>query len=236
MDRVVKPAAGSRPPSSTDMIHELVGGQKNAKSTQDLAQPELDRLQMSWEADVEDVYPIVGTSNFPFMKEFPNLHKFVYATSLSDPKRVIAALKTTLESWSIFRSIAVEYDQATRLLVVLRATQRYFSQAISINADVEGEHALTKMSMSGNHAASEMPRGLMFRIVVAYMKSTSTVGVVVLANHAIYDAVSINHWAKDMEGLILGRDITRRYPIKPSQKRITFTGPLQWPNWQLTTM
>lgn len=193
------------------MIHELGGNQGN---TQELAQPALDRLQMSWAADVEDVYPIIGTTNFAFMKEFPNPHKFVYIISLSDVERIIGALKKSLESWLIFRSIAVEYDPATRLIVVLRATQRYFDQAISINADVEDEHALTKISMSANHAASELPRGLMFRIVVACLKSTSAVGVVVVANHAIYDAVSITRWSKDVEGLILGSHIVERIPHK----------------------
>lgn len=49
---------------------------------------------------------------------------------------------------------------------------------------------------------------------MAYVKSTKTVGIVVLANHAIYDAVSITRWAKDLGGLILGRDIARVIPHK----------------------
>ena len=214
MDQVPKPTRYNRPPATADMIHELGGNQGQKVNTEKLAQPALNRLQMSWAADVEDVYPIIGASSFFLMKEYPNPHKLVYVTSLSDVERVIGALKTSLESWSIFRSIAFEYDPATRLIVVLRATQRYFDQAISINEDVENEHALTKVSMSANHAASELPRGLMFRIVVARLKSTSTVGVVVLANHAIYDAVSINRWAQDVERLILGSYTIERIPYK----------------------
>ena len=214
MDQVSEPASHGRPPSTADMIHELVGDQGQNLDTHKLAQPALDRLQMSWAADVEDVYPIIGIANFFFLKEPPNPHKRVYITSLSDPEKVIAGLKKSLESWSSLRSIAVEYDQATRLLVVLRATERYFDQAISTHADVDTEQALTEMSMSGNHAVSELPRGLMFKIVVAYVKRTKTVGVVVLANHAIYDAYSINGWGKDVEALIVGSSIRRRIPHK----------------------
>ncbi len=214
MEQISKPACHGRPPATADMIHELGGNQGQKVNTQELAQPALDRLQMSWAADVEDVYPIIGTSSFVFMKEFPNPHKLIFVTSFPDVERVIGALKTSLESWSIFRSIAVEYDQATRLIVVLRATQRYFDQAISIDTDVGNEHALTKIPMSATHATSELPRGLMFRIVVARLKSTSTVGVVVVANHAIFDVVSINRWAKDVEGLILGSPIGERIPHK----------------------
>ena len=54
----------------------------------------------------------------------------------------------------------------------------------------------------------------MFKIVVACVKSTSTVGVVVLANHAIFDVVSFNRWAKDVERLMLGRHIVERIPHK----------------------
>lgn len=148
MDQFLKPAAHNQPPSSANLIHELVGDQQNPQNAQGLAQPALGRLQMSWEADVENVYPMITTLNFLYMKEMPNPQKRVYLTSLSDPVRVVAALKSTLESWSIWRSIAVEYDQATRLLVVLRATQRYFDQAISSRADVENAHALTGLAMS----------------------------------------------------------------------------------------
>ena len=123
MNQVSKPTWHGRPPATADMIHELGGNQGQKVNTQKLAQPALHRLQMSWAADIEDVYPLVGTSSFVFMKEYPNPHKLVFVTSLSDVERVIGALKTSLESWSIFRSIAVEYDQATRLIVVLRATQ-----------------------------------------------------------------------------------------------------------------
>ena len=112
------------------------------------------------------------------------------------------------------RSIAVEYDQKTRLLVVLRATERYFDQAISTHPDVENEQALTETSMSGNHAASELPRGLMLRVVVARIKSTKTVGLVVLINHAIFDAISINAWGTDLEYLIRGGSIPERTPHK----------------------
>ena len=196
------------------MIHEQKSNQDGVPSTQSITQPELDRLQMSWETDVEDVYPIIRGATFHFLKEFPNPHKRVYTTSVAEPKIMVAALKASLESWSILRSIAVEYNEATRLLIVLRATQRYFDQAISIHADVENEQALTEISMPGNHAASVLPRGLLFRVAIARVKSTETVGVVAVANHAIYDAVSINAWDQDVKALIMGSTVARRVPHK----------------------
>ena len=214
MDRDWKSASHVGPPSAAEMIHESRGIQNGVPSTQSLAQPELNRLQMSWASDVEDVYPIIGGPMFRALKDFPNPHKRVYTTSVAEPKKMVAALKTSLESWSILRTIAVEYDETTRLLVVLRATQRYFDQAISIHADVENERALTEIAMPGNHAASALPRGLLFRVAIARVKRTKTVGVVALVSHAIWDAVSINAWDRDVKALIMGSIVARRVAHK----------------------
>ena len=196
------------------MIHDPNGAQDRGHRTQSLAQSELNRLQMSWETDVEDVYPIVGGAWFYFLKEFPNLLKRVSTTSVTEPERLVAALKASLESWSILRSIAVEYDEATRLLIVLRATPRYFDQAISIHADVDDEQALKEISMPISHVESELPQGLLFRVVVARVKSTGTVGMVIVRTHAIYDDVSLKVWERDLEALISGGSLTRMVPHK----------------------
>ena len=214
MDRDWKPISRIRSPSAAEVIHEPTDNQDGVPSIQRITQPELDRLGMSWETDVEDVYPIIGGAMFHFLKAFPNPHKKVYTTSVTEPKKMVAALKASLELWSILRSIAVEYDDATRSLIVLRATQRYLDHAISIHADVENEQALTEISMPGNHAASALPRGLLFRVAIARVKSTETVGVVAIVNHAIFDAVSINAWGQDVKALIMGTTVARRVPHK----------------------
>ena len=85
MDSFLRGSSCAQPLSLADKVHELVGNQKDNQKIQSLTRPHLDRLQMSWEADVEDVYPIIGTLSFFFMKDFPNLHKRVYTTSLTDP-------------------------------------------------------------------------------------------------------------------------------------------------------
>ena len=214
MDQAPIPTPDVVGPSAADMVHELAGDHKSPHKTQSLAQSELSRLQMSWEADVEDAYPVVVPANFVLIKELPNPHKMVYITSLADTDTVVAAIQATLECWSVMRSIAVEYDEKTRLLVVLRGTERYFRQAISIHPDLENERILTETSMSGNHAASELPRGLMLRVVVARIKSTKTVGLVVLINHALFDNVSYTAWVTDLDSLLGGTGISRKTPHK----------------------
>ena len=71
-----------------------------------------------------------------------------------------------------------------------------------------------KISMPGNHAASELPHGLMMRMIVAKVKSTKRVGLITLINHAVMDGVSINAWDRDLAALITGPSIPRRIPQK----------------------
>ena len=210
MDSFLRAGSCAQPQSLGDKVHELIGNPKGSQNIQSLTRPHLDRLQMSWEADVEDVYPIIGTLSFLYMKDFPNPHKRVYITSLTDPYELVAALKASLRSWSSLRSIAVEYDQATHLMVVLRATQQYFNYAILFHPDVEDEQALTEISIPGNHTASELPQGLLFKMVVAKVKSTKTIGLVTLVNHAVCDGVSIIAWAKDVEAMLIGTSVVKR--------------------------
>lgn len=80
--------------------------------------------------------------------------------------------------------------------------------------DVENEQILMKIPMSDDHAASELPRGFLLKIVVAKAKSTNTVRVVIRINHAIHDAFPINAWEKDVEALMFGDKSLERIPNK----------------------
>lgn len=66
------------------------------------------------------------------------------------------------------------------------------------------------------HVASKLPLGLTFRIILADVKSTKTVNVALLANHAMYHASSINRRAKDLGRLNLRCNGAEGYPTKPS--------------------
>lgn len=195
------------------MVHELMGGERDSQRTRDLAQPHLARLNMTWEADVEDVYPIPGIMNV-FAKEWPNPQKWGYMTTVAKPENLVTVLRSALEPWQSLRSIAVEYDKGTRLIIVLKPTQTYFEQAITVHAPVKGEEDLKNIVIPGNHPMSELPRGLLLRAVVAMVKDTGTVGFVVMINHTVMDAVTINEWAKDIETLIKGASLPRRVSHK----------------------
>ncbi len=163
-----------------------------------LVQPKLHDLGVSWADDVEDVYPIVLPAMNIFAKAMPNPHKRVYTSSTSDPTRLYEALVSSLKVWSIHRTIAVESEDGTSLLVVLRLSQKYLDQAITSNVEVDDYQALIDEPMPGNHAKGQLPRGPMFRAVIAKVAKHNTSAVLVMANHAIMDGNSMILWQKDV--------------------------------------
>ncbi|CAF9908098.1 hypothetical protein IMSHALPRED_006579 [Imshaugia aleurites] len=123
-----------------------------------------------------------------FMKTYPDLHKLVYVTSTPEASQMLQSLKTSLESWPNFRSIAIEPSGSRPLVANLRPSQHYFDRAISIHDEVSDEQALMNIHGTANHAASQFPRNLMFRIVITKVAKTKTMGFVLMVDHAIIDA------------------------------------------------
>ena len=178
------------------------------------AEPKLESLGFSWDSDVEDVHPIVGPVMSVFMKKFPNPHKLVYVTAVPEPIQLLHFLRVSLEAWPLFRSIAVEPNGGTPLVVILRPSPEYFSRAISIHDEVCDEKALMEISPAGNHAASELPRDLLFRITIAKVAQSKTAGFVLIANHAIIDAHAVIAWCHDVVTLIAKGSMMPRVPYR----------------------
>lgn len=184
------------------------------EEVQRAAEPKLESLGFSWDSDVEDVHPIAGSFMSIFMKMYPNPHKLVYVTSVPEPTQLLHFLRVSLESWPIFRSVAVQPDGSEPLVVILRPTPHYFGRAISIHDEVCDEKALMEIPTAGNHAASELPRDLLFRIAVAKVAETKTTGFVLVVDHAIIDAHTIIAWCHDVVSLIAKGSMTPRVPYR----------------------
>ena len=163
-----------------------------------LVQPKLQDLGLSWADDVEDVYPIVLPAMNVFAKGMPNPHKRIYTSSTADPNRLYEALVSSLKVWSIHRTIAVDSENGTSLLVVLRLSKRYLDQAITSNVEVEDYQTLIDEPMPGNHTKGELPRGPMFRAVIAKVAKHNTTALLVMVNHAVMDGNSMILWQKDV--------------------------------------
>ena len=195
------PAKGS--PEDDDLPFEEERGY-----TRRCTQPALQKLGLSWEANLQEVYPIAGTSIWSFMKEVAFHHKYTMVTSVSDLNQIRHAVELSLDRWPVFRSIVVEYSEDLRLLVALRADRAYFDRAISSQSEVESVRALRELPIQrSTHVGGKLPNGLSCHIVIARVKSTGTVGLLFCGHHAVYDNETLQYWSKDLERIING-DLT----------------------------
>lgn len=186
----------------------------DVQKTRSLSRSRLEELGFSWEADVEEVSPVIGTSSFRWLKEAPCPHLYSFTTSLKNVNELRRALELSLEAWPIFRSLAVELNDTTRLLISLRANELFFNRAICIHEDVQDEEALTRIEIEGNHLDSELPHGLLFRVKVAKIKATGNTGCVLVINHAVWDAVTLHYFSEDLELSLAGLSRPPRTPYK----------------------
>ena len=184
------------------------------QAVQRAAEPKLESLGFSWQRDVEDVYPIAGSFMSIFMKMYLKPHKLVYVTSLREVSQLQQALMTSLESWPLFRSIAVEPSRSVPLVINLRPSQHYFDRAISVHDEVSDEQALMDITGTANYAASQLPRDLLFRIVIASIARTKTMGFILMVDHAIIDAHTIISWCHDVVSLIAKSSVPSRVPYR----------------------
>ena len=178
-------------------------------------QPVLRRLGLSWKNDVHEVYPVVGTSTWAWMKAMPFHHHGIVVTSTSDPKLVCEAVELCLTRWPIFRTVAVEYNRNLRLLVALRAQKSYFDRVISTHPEVESVEALRKLNIQvAPHSSGELFEGLCFYAVIARIRDTGTMGVLFAADHAVYDGRAVTSWMTDLGRIIRREPLVDRAPYK----------------------
>ena len=183
--------------------------------TRRLTELVLQKLGLSWETNVQEVYPIAGTSTWGLMKEVAFHHKWTMLTSSSDCNQVRRAVELSLGRWPVFRSIMVEYSEDLRLLVALRTDRAYFDRSISSEPAVESVRALSAVPIQKpTHVSGQLADGLCFHVVIAKVKSMKTVGLLVCADHALYDWVSVHSWAKELNQIINGEILGDLTPYK----------------------
>ena len=197
------------PPEHEDLPYEEESGR-----TRLCVEPILQRIGFDWSTDVQQVYPVVGTSTWSWMKEIPFQHKWTVATSISSYDQIRQVVETSLSQWPILRAIAAEYSKELRLLVVLKAQDSYFNLAISDLSEVASTDALGDTDLPIPRLKGSLPEGLLFRVGIAKMGKTGTFGLLISADHTVYDALSMQSWAEDLQRIIDGHAVVAKTPLE----------------------
>ena len=206
VDTPLAPAKRQRgPPTATDMVHTH-DDKRCEWRTIAQAQPLLAKHGMSWE-DVEHVFPIPDSSSrgFEAMRPMSFTIRLTFAIKSTSSSAVRAALETTLEKWSMFRSLAMRFDD-TSLFIIPRACKAIMQASIFELPDVEDPEQMRQLlfpNVEDNNVHLSGGRPLA-RFAITRIKSTGATGLMILAHHALYDAISLQGFNQDLGANVSG--------------------------------
>lgn len=174
-------------------------------------------MEMSWEQDVEDVFPVSGIAlkHLANTRAYASTVRVTFVARTADVSKLDWALRASLRQWALLRSISVWFEQSVRLYVVLRPSSNWSKLAIIKHPDVDSPEDLCNINLPLAEVSVRAPGPLM-RIIIARVKSTGTAGAVVIANYAVHDAISMGAWGEDLNQLLLGKanQVRLRTPYK----------------------
>ena len=200
-----KTAQRRGPPSCVDMIHNL-GSPDKFQSTCAAIEPVLQQFGLCYETDVQNVYPVPDLS----YKHLTRSRDYSYNLRLSmlvtqaQISRVRKAIEATLVDWAVFRCIAVDYSEQQRLFVEIRGGERLQKLGIlpESHQHVANLRDLKNLARSGLTSIHAHMPGPLFRAILVEIQDSGNVGVIIIANHAILDALSMAAWREDLEYLL----------------------------------
>ena len=200
------------PPTAADMVHTH-GDTSCAIRTQAVTETLLAKHGMRW-TDVEDIFPIPDLSSrfFEAMRPISFSIRETVIFSSTTPVQLRQALDATVRRWSMFRSLAVKFDN-TALFVIMRLTEAMSQASIAVLPDVESLDQLShlRFTKAEDNSVNLMSGGLLARFGIVNIKNTDCAGLMMLLNHSIFDAISLQSFSRDLQSNLLGRPIVERY-------------------------
>ncbi|KAL8708367.1 MAG: hypothetical protein Q9220_006747 [cf. Caloplaca sp. 1 TL-2023] len=199
------------PPSAADIVH-VHGNEEAARKCKEKVETLLSPHNLSWNNDVEDIYPCretVALMTRPLrLRSWNRRHAYHIPTghSIAD---VLAAIVACLSHHPTLRSMILDHGEPFPLYVILRPTHAYLSLAITTSHECASADELpTYLLNDDNTYDYAAPPGPMFRIMLVSIKDTDSVGVIYSAHHATFDAISLSMFTADLDTALATRAAT----------------------------
>ena len=193
------------PPTALDMVHTH-DDPKCAARTEAQAECVLSKHGLSWQ-DVEDVFPFPALSgaSFDVMRPLGFSVCLTFVTKYIGASLLRTALEKTLGKWSMFRSLAMRFDNLP-LFIIVRACRAMLQASIFEAPELESQQDLGNLRLSEHGDGSVHPAsgGPLARFAIANIKSTGSAALRMLAHHSVFDAISLQAFFRDLEANIHG--------------------------------
>ncbi|PGH10975.1 hypothetical protein AJ79_05126 [Helicocarpus griseus UAMH5409] len=198
------------PPTVEDMVH-CAGQTSKAERTQQLATPLLQRLGLTWDEDVEDVFPAPDTSHIYLQRRRPqtwNQRSIFIAHNVSHD-RLVEAWKATTQRHAMFRTIVVGYNDGEtpipqdghgfhnshQLFIVIRANDRLWNCSLRAGFEVNDPEELWSTFLN---EWGDSTTGPLIRVAFAHIRNNNISAFILVGNHAAYDNLSVDRLLEDL--------------------------------------
>ena len=131
------------------------------------------------------------------------------ATTNTDCAELEKALKTSLAHHSILRSLVVRFDETTELFIVVRPCDEWYELSVVAGFEVEKPEDLRSILRNDPKYSFAALPGPLFKVGIAKIRSTGGSGFVFHGQHAVFDALSLSFWVKDIDLILSGGSPTR---------------------------
>ena len=172
------------------------------------AQGLLERYSLSWDADLEDVFPVYDMGLLAFGHRHAQSQawtlQFCFSTIKADALELHSAIELTLSRHPMFRSLMLVQDSAiaTSHYLVIRPSKRWYSRVVKIMPELESADDIKYSYSSDPWLDLDQSPGCLFRVLICPIKNKGTAGLLFAASHSCFDAVSMQHFREDLDAAL----------------------------------
>ena len=134
--------------------------------------------------------PVTFPATRMFLKDLPNVNTRISTYSVGDIATLRSAVRRTLQSWLVLRTIALDTGEDSLMLLVLRYNDRYLKNAVLHLPTVSNARQLEELEMKSDHLKGEVPRGLLCTMAVGKISDTGASALASTLNHAVVDELT----------------------------------------------
>lgn len=191
------------PPTVDDMAHAR-GDPARAKRTEELANKTLSPIGLSWK-DVEDTIPmnIIQEMFMEYKRPQTNNHRHAWACPGSNMSGLKEAIEAAVTHHSMLRTMGLYFDNTTSMHLTIRPSAKWFSHCITFVDPVETAEDLNTLVYNDPKLDYAAFPGPLFRFVITHIKDENCAGLVYMAQHSVFDGVSLPLFIEDLNTLLV---------------------------------
>ncbi|KAA8649573.1 hypothetical protein EYZ11_005808 [Aspergillus tanneri] len=204
-------------PTAEDMVH-LLADPRQFQATRQMVEEAIAPLELSWDEDVEDVFPTTDFMDIMCQNNLIESWEFFVEvlTVNADSQHLRLSLEKALCVHPLLRSFIVLDEQVVdrALHVTIKPSKKILDQCIVDYGVVDGLDDVRKLTFDFPQMHRPRFPGPLFRGLIVFVKETNSAALISGYSHAVMDATYHEIFADDLDGALSGHLPQPHTPFK----------------------